>query len=164
MNNNKGFTLVEMLVSFVIVSVIAGIMMNVLLTVKDRSEKSYSLTQIAMTQANIAKTIKNDLKDYTLTNVAECGVNCYDFTYTTLGVKRLSLNENDNTVTYGTYIKKIPDGGLIGATITLNNTKIANIPSGNSSIFKLTIPINNMYNDNSNDVVVIHQYSGSIGL
>ena len=155
--NNKGFTLVEMLVSFAIVSVISLIMMNVLFTVKERSEKSSALTELTVMQSNISKTIKNDLDDYTLISVVNCGTRCYDFTYSTIGTKRLSVNTTTNVIMYGSYSKTLPTGSNANSLV-ITSVTTAGMPVGNNSIMKIVIGISNTYNDMLYNVELFYQY------
>lgn len=161
MMNNKGFTLVEMLLSFVIVSVIAGIMMDVLFNLKERSEKSSTLTQITIDAANITKTINNDLKRKKLTGIDTCisgSEDCYVFTFYDSTTKELSVNKNANTITYGGVIKELDEGAQVGSEITITNTYIGTVPSGKNSVLKILIPITNTYNSNTYSIEIVFQF------
>jgi len=155
---NRGFTLIELLVTFAIISVIAGIMMSVLLNLKARSDKTYALTQIAVTQANITKKIESDLRSYKLTSITNCGVGCYNMTYNTLGTKQLLLTPASNKIAYGTYTKILPTGAVLGSAITITTSYTTGISSGNNSILKISVSITNTYNDQSFNILVIYQY------
>lgn len=161
MKKNKGFTLVELLVSFAITSAICGIMMQSLFSIKERSEKTAAFTEISVAQSNIIKTIENDLNKDTLTSIVSCGTNCYTFSYETLDDKDLEINASTNTITYGDYTKVLPDAAVLGTSVTIDFDYIDTIATGNNSVLEIVIPITNKYNSNDNDIKIYYQYNNA---
>ncbi|NLL02322.1 MAG: type II secretion system protein [Mollicutes bacterium] len=70
--NNKGMTLVEIIVGVTLISVILIFLISVLITVRNEDERSRITSTLLMNQANITKEIENDFIDLGLVEIASC--------------------------------------------------------------------------------------------
>ncbi len=70
--NNKGMTLVEIIVGVTLISIILIFLISVLITVRNEDERSRITSTLLMNQANIIKEIENDFIDLGLVGIASC--------------------------------------------------------------------------------------------
>lgn len=155
----KGFTLVELLVTFGITTAITVAMMNTLFSIKERSDKTAEFTKISINQSNIIKKIEEDLNKYRVTSILSCGTNCFTFSYEEIDPKELLVNPDTNEISYGDYSKILSDKIIIGSPITISANTIDTIESGINSILKINIPMTNKYNSNDNSINIYYQYN-----
>ena len=95
MKNNKGFTVVELSVSFCLVAVIAILLFQVVLSLKEVYTSGDIKTGLLTKQGLMLKKIKEDLNSKTLVSVTSCEGEgyCFSFTYTD-GSKKLEIINN----------------------------------------------------------------------
>ena len=72
MRNNKGMTIVEIIVSITLVSIVLVFMLNLLITVKNFQNQSQNVSDLLINQALLTREIENDFKDYVLKGVSVC--------------------------------------------------------------------------------------------
>ncbi len=72
MKNNKGMTIVEIIVSLVLISVILIFLMNLLITVQNYSIQDQNATDLLINKAVITKAIEKDMNEYKLSSVGPC--------------------------------------------------------------------------------------------
>ena len=116
--NNKGFTLVELMVSIALIALVLVFMFNLLGDIKRESALSNEDISDALNRSTITRLIQNDFIENNLIKVEACNeeVLCYDFTFQNNNSKRLIVRENeieyDNerwVLDSGTYTK---DGSI----------------------------------------------------
>ena len=63
MRNNKGMTIVEIIVSITLVSIVLVFMLNLLITVKNFQNQSQNVSDLLINQALLTREIENDFND-----------------------------------------------------------------------------------------------------
>jgi len=132
--NKKGFTIVELMTTFTLVSIIAVLLINLTLTLKEIYINGDMKTALLTKQGNMTDKIYNDLKKDTLIEIASCGVNCVNFKYES-STKTLKIDKVKKILSYDKYAIKLGDGGYFGTV------EISNYESDIGYIFNLSIPI-----------------------
>ena len=72
MKNNKGMTIVEIIVSITLISIILILLISVLITVRNEDEKGKVTSTLLMNQAIITKEIETDFIELGLIGLASC--------------------------------------------------------------------------------------------
>lgn len=90
MRNNKGFSVVELIVSFTLTMVIVVILFEIIIALKNIYENSVTKSALVSKQNNLINYIYSDINDYSLSMVGTCGNNCVQFTYENGNIKNLS--------------------------------------------------------------------------
>lgn len=72
MKNNKGMTIVEIIVSIALISIILVFLINLLITVKNANDRNKASSELLINQALITKTIENDFTELKLKGVSYC--------------------------------------------------------------------------------------------
>lgn len=163
MKNNKGFTLVEMLVSFTLAMILVIIMFQLIINLKDVYMTSGIKTEMINKQYLMTNKIYKDLTEKKLSMVSRCEenqANCINLTYTTGETKTFYVDLTNNTLNYDNYVLKVNNNSNIGA-ITINCNVITEtkkiltikVPITNSNFKNDDFGINIVYPFNTNEVV-----------
>lgn len=115
MKNNKGFTLVELMTTVVLISIISILLIRLTITLKSIYIDGDMKTTLLTKQGTMTDKIYKDLKEKNLTSLTSCGNNCINFNYVD-GVKKLKINESKKIITYGNYSIKLGDGSYFGTS------------------------------------------------
>lgn len=71
-NNNKGMTLVEVIICITLISIVAIFLFNILASVNKQNKKSQTQSNLLINQALIIQAIETDFIDYQLENISKC--------------------------------------------------------------------------------------------
>ena len=152
--NNKGFTLVELIVSFVLITVISLALFKTTLTLQQQQQINLSKNKYKTFLISLNNTIQMDFMGDKVKSITSCGNNCYDIVYENVGEKRLSVA--DNIITYGSTKEKLPsDYKFIG---DIEFTSYTSDRVGYDSFILLTISIKNSYDSKIDKIKYMYQY------
>lgn len=70
--NNKGMTLVEVIICITLISIVAVFLFNILASVNKQNKKSQNQSTLLINQALIIQAIETDFIDYQLENISKC--------------------------------------------------------------------------------------------
>lgn len=147
MRNNKGFSMIELIVSFSITTVIVVMLLQIVLVLKDVYTKSSIKTALLNKQNIIVNLIYTDILDNELSSVTSCGDYCAIFTFNNIGTKRLS--SSDNIISYGDYTAELVGGSTIG--------KISLVTSTEDSVIYVNLPITHkLFNNKDFGIRIVH--------
>ena len=146
MKNNKGFTLVEMLVSFVLSMVLMIILFQLIIVLKEIYVSSGIKTELLNKQYLMTNKIYSDLNNKKLRKIESCvgSTICIDFTYSDNTVKRLTADMEEKTIQYDTYKIKFSSDSYIEVIII--NTHSSAI---GKSMFNVKVGVKNELNKNT---------------
>lgn len=141
MKNNKGFTLVELLVSFTLSMILVIIMFQLIINLKEVYEISGIKTEMINKQYLMINKIYTDLTTNKLVAIAKCdGIEeCIDLTYNNNTKKRLLIDLNNSQISYDNYIIKLKNDFYF-TTVTIKTTGFTNELNKNR-ILSINIPI-----------------------
>ncbi|MFI3307210.1 MAG: BspA family leucine-rich repeat surface protein [Mycoplasmatota bacterium] len=159
-DNKKGFTIIELICSFVIISVIIVFLFQILLHLKDIYVEVNLVSEIATKESLIESYISADFMAKELINIEQCGDNCFNFTYADASTGTLFLNDNNTVLTYNDYSISLSGGTTFGRILFSDNVLDEGY-EGKQSLLKLTIPIYNNILDESNYIEVYNRYDYS---
>jgi len=161
MKNNKGFTLVELLVSFTLSMILVIIMFQLIINLKDVYMMSGIKTEMINKQYLMTNKIYKDLIEKKVIKIENCNnpLVCIEFTFQDGSTKKLEVDEMNKTLSYDNYIIKQNNESYFG-TININtfysqsNKKIfnANIPIYNDSFKNTDFGINIVYPYNDQEI------------
>ena len=155
----NGFTLVELLVSFVLITVISLSLFKTTVTLQQQQQQNISKNKYKSFLIVLNSTIQMDFIGDKMQSVTSCGNNCYDIVYENGGEKRLSVE--DNIITYGTTKEKLPsDYKFIG---DIEFTSYVGDSVGNDSFILLTISVKNSYDSKIDKIKYMYQYNSENG-
>ena len=155
--NNKGFSIIEILVSFVIISFVTISMFSTVVYLMDKITSNITTVKTTIINGDIVNSVSKDLYTKKLYGISSCGANCYDITFQDLSVKRLQVSNIDNTIKYGGITLKYPSDTIIYGNMILSNDSFNN-PDKNNNIIKINVPVKNSMTDKINDINIVYQY------
>ncbi len=160
--NEKGFTLVELVVTLAIASVLIILFMNIGMIIRNIYSNYDSKTTLLIEQGNLSKAIHSKL-DKNIISYARCIDNeyfCFDFNLSDGSKSRLLVS--DDLISFDNYKYKISDD-LIVETSMSKQTLTGIDVIDNNSFFNLKISIKSkIYGDEEFGINYVYQYNSNI--
>lgn len=154
----NGFSTIELLVSFVIVSFVSIAMFKTVTDLMDKIDNYEQLSKITIINGTLSNKIEADLIQKKLYGVNACGCNCYDFIFQDLNTVRLTVDVTNKTIRYGNTTEVLPSNYVITNNMTLAETFITTPSTMFNTILKIFIPIKNNVNNSNFDLNIVYQY------
>lgn len=130
----KGFTVVELMTTFVLISIIGTLLIQLTITLKEIYINGDMKTTLLTKQSTITDKIESDLNNNKLISLTSCGETCIDFTYLS-GVKQLKIDKTKKVLSYDNYAIKLGDSNnFSNISVTKENYTIGNIINIKASI------------------------------
>ena len=139
--NKKGFTVVELIVSFALTMLVVTFLFEMIISLKDIYVESGIKSQLLNKQAIISSKVNNDFKNKTIKIALKCGSGCLNFFFDDNSSTKLIVDTNSNLFTYGNYTTKLIDGSSFGAFDIRNETVLGVNSGDNDSFVIIKIPI-----------------------
>ncbi len=161
MKNNKGFTVVELTVSFCLIATIAILLFQIILSLKEIYTNGDIKTGLLTKQALMTKKIKQDLNNKNLTAINNCDDNseCFRFVFNNTEQKDLVVDTENKVITYDGYSLNLNESSKFGQMTEENY--VGTSKSGNNSIIHINIPITNELVDGDFGINIVHQYNSN---
>ena len=119
--NNKGLTLIELIVTFALALAIVIILINTLVIIKDNYNDTETRTNLVVNQSTLSNLLNEKFQGNNLVSYSSCaGTFCYEFTFKDGDV--LELNVTTDTITFGKYVYKLDKlSEVVDPSLTINN-------------------------------------------
>jgi len=158
MKNNKGFTIIELLVSFVLSMIIITIMFQLILNLKDVFQTSSIKTDMLNKQNLMINKIYSDLLEKKLMIINQCGLDCISFTFTDGTTKELYANIEKGYLTYDNYTIKLNNQSYF-TNVKIENNGISKTDKSNK-VLSINIPIyNNLFKNENFGINIVYLYN-----
>ena len=109
---NRGFTLVELIVTFALAATIIIILFNVVIIVKNNYEESTVRTKLLINQSTLSNLLNSKINNNNLASYDECSGNfCYRFTFKNGEVIELKVTETK--IQFGNYAYVLAKGDKV---------------------------------------------------
>lgn len=156
--NKKGFTVVELIISFSLTMAIAVFLFQIVIALKDLYNENGYRTQLLNKQAVIANQINRKMRDKGIRSVTKCGDYCILFTYLDSTTDQLTIDVSKNAFTFGNYMTILPTGTKVGnISVNVYNSPVM-LSYHNDSIMVLDIPLTNTNIKGNFNVTAVYQY------
>ena len=136
MLNNKGTTLVELLVSFLLLMLLMGGMLSLIFSLKKTANNTVFKQDITDYKNTVVILIQEDVIRDKLSSIASCSSEnliCSDLTFSNGSVRRIIIDEGSKTIRYDGIIYEMPNSSEISVT----NSSITLL----DNVFKIPVPI-----------------------
>lgn len=160
MKNNKGFTIVELLVSFTLSMVLVIIMFQLIINLKDLYISSGVKTELLSKQYIITNKIYTDLIEKKVTALSGClgKPECITFSFQDGTTKTLDIDMDENMLTYGDYVIKLTEESYY-TTASISTVGYTS-GRGNNRILTIDIPIyNHRFNNINFGIRIVYPYN-----
>lgn len=154
---NKGFTLIEVIVSFVLVAIISVFLFQVVISLKTIFLAGDIKTTMLNKQGIITQKIYNDIDENNLISVDSCQneENCALFTYSSQ-TKKLKIDKQNRIIAYDDYTIKLDQGSIIG------NVTISKISTNGGNLFILKAPVQHKLFDGDFGIDIVIKTENSV--
>lgn len=160
MNKEKGFSSLELLISFIIISLLTTAMFRTVLVLNNKLFYYQHTSVLTIFRGTIMNIIQKDLMENGLSNIVSCGSNCYNIVFSGGNSKRLELNIDNKTLKYGNFAESLSKDASFIDDITLTNETIDGISAGKyNKILNIKIPIKSDIYDERYDINIVYQYT-----
>ncbi len=161
--NQRGFTVVELVVSFALAMIVIVFLFQVLIQVKELYVSGVFKTELLTKQTNITKAISDDLSNKKVLYATNCGEYCLNFTFDDNTTKQFKVDKTNKVVRYGNYAIKLADGSKIGEMHVTTETPMTS-PSaammGNNSFIRIDVPItHHLFTGDNFGIRLVYQYN-----
>ena len=157
--NQKGITLVELLVSFSIITILSLGLFKATLSIEEKQMINITKNNFVSFNSIINNSIQNDFLTKEINSFTQCGTNCYEIKYKGNEIKKLELNKDKKIISYGDVKEKLPNNYFFYDDINL--IKYTSSDNENNSYILLNIPIRSNFNSNKKDIKIMYQYNGT---
>ena len=137
MKKKNGFTMVELLVSLVLITTLSIALFKVVANIQKKEQINIARNSLTAFKAVLNNNIETDFINDTITELYSCGDNCFDITYKNKGKVRLNLE--DNIITYGSMKEELPKNYKLYSNISI--TFYESDEENKNAYVLLTIPI-----------------------
>ena len=137
MKKKNGFTMVELLVSLVLITTLSIALFKVVANIQKKEQINIARNSLTAFKAVLNNNIETDFINDTITELYSCGDNCFDITYKNKGKVRLNLE--DNIITYGSMKEEIPKNYKLYSNMSI--TFYESDEENKNAYVLLTIPI-----------------------
>ena len=138
--NKKGFTVLELIVSFTLAATIGFFLLRITMVINDLYTDSYVKTNIISKQNIMTERMYDDFLYNDVKVVLKCGNNCLRFIFSDNSEKLFEID--NNTFKWGDFTLKLTDGSVYN-DVTTNNKKNLSSVEFNNSLLSIKIPIVN---------------------
>ena len=108
MNKKRGFTLVELIVSFVLITVISLAFFRTVLVLQEQQLENIASNKFKTFTMRLNSLIQNDFLNDKIESINRCGINCYEIVYLKKGEIILEINNENDVLSYGEDKEEIP--------------------------------------------------------
>lgn len=160
MKNKRGFTTVELLVSFTMTLTIVIILFQIIIALKNLYINNGIKTQLLNKQGLITNQIASALNENKISRITRCGTDCYRFSYKNNQTEELQIDKLNRTIAFGNWTNTLAENSRFGS-IMIDSYQTPTVSKENNNAFIIVdIPI---YNDNFKDknfgIHFIYQYN-----
>lgn len=167
--NKKGFTIIELGMSFCIVSAIAIVLFQLVVSIKDLYLAGNVKTTLLNKQGIMTKRINDDLVAYDLKKINSCGISCLEFSYAEkneteiVKTSKLMIDPYNVSISYDDYTIELEMGSSFKQTV-VDYTKVVDegITDNNNTILQIKIPVQNKLVDGDFGLNLIIQYNDQV--
>lgn len=167
--NKKGFTVIELIVSFALVMIVVVMLVQVVTIVKTLYMNAGIKTELLNKQAIMNRKISQQFNNKDIKAAVRCGAGCLTFIYEDDTSSNLLVNketgmfsfiDNDNgTINYTT---KLITGSHFG-DIDISNETVVGVSDGKKNSFiKIKIPVKHTLVEGDFGINIIYQYDSRI--
>lgn len=162
MKNNKGFTLIELAVSFCLVATISIMLLQLVLSLKEIYVSGDIKTTLLNKQGIMTKKIYDDLNSKELSSITSCGLSCLTFTYTDKTSANLLVDPGNKTLTYGDYTLQLDNSSTFGKVNISYDETLAAQSIKSDSVLTINIPIYSKLIEEDFGIHIVKKYNRNI--
>lgn len=159
----KGFTVIELIVSFSLVMVIVIFLFQIVIGLRNLYVNSGLKTELLNIQSLLSKEINKKMANNNLVSVLKCGSYCLNFVYSNGESDKLQIDYNKNTLQFGNYKAILPNNSYLGnanVSYAFAGTFLEDV---DNTMILISIPIySENFKDENFEIKVVYQYNSNL--
>lgn len=145
MKNQKGFSIIELIVSFSVCLVIAVILFQIVISLRELYEQSGLTTELLNKQNIIVDKIYDDILSVGLESASSCGTYCVEFKFKNASIK--TFKYESAKLFYDDYVTNLNNGVTVG-NISINTQ---------NNVVSIQLPITHkLFPKDNFDIQIVH--------
>jgi len=157
--NNKGFTVVELIVSFSLTIVITIFLVQIVSALNNLYNNSGVKTELLTKQSLISSQINSKLNDKEISSLTACGNYCIQFNYTDNTNDILKVDYGSNTLSFGGFKTNLPSGSYF-KDVKIDVVYAATVQIDvNNAMLNIVIPIYSEKIEGDYGVNIVYQFN-----
>jgi len=166
MKKNEGFTVYELLISIILLSIIIVSLTSIIFSVRDKQAKITAEYEMQAFRGLVLNEIEKDINTIGVSEIVECdgvndGTNCMAFVFNN-DTKELLIDTNSNYISYDGIEYDLPTNAYFEEPIPEPTKSTYTVASGYNSIVTLTIPLKNYEFTEDFNISIILQYNNNL--
>lgn len=153
---NSGFTLVELIVCFALITIVSLGFFKTILSLQEQQLLNIAKNNFKAFSTVLNNKIQHDFINDKIEKIEACGDMCYDITYTARGTIRLSYDEENSVIYYDDIKEKIPKNYKFLDKIEINS--YSGEEEGFNSFFSINMYLKNNYDSKIENIKYLYQY------
>lgn len=122
MKNNKGFSILELIVSFSLTMIIVVILFEIIVSMKEIYEKSVTKTELINRQNLFTDYLYNDKLNNNLIGIGVCGNNCISFSFQDGQIKNWTWDTQFGVMAYDSYTTNLLKNAQFDTSLSLTDS------------------------------------------
>lgn len=160
---NKGFTTVELIVSFALTSVMLLLLFELVVSIRGLYLSSGIKTELLTKQAVMTSKINEDFTNYNILSMSNCGVDCLNIHFEGGLIKQLSVDATNGLLKYGNYVSELIQGSRFLQPTVLTYTEPTSPANNADSYFIIKIVVTHrLYENEDFGVKVLKTYDSRV--
>lgn len=160
--NKKGFTLVEFVVSFSLITVILILLFEIIISVREIYFSAGIKTELLSRQVLMTEKINDDFYSNEIVNIVNCGQNCLTVSFSDGTSKNLSIDIENKIFQYGNYYTNLINNSNFDQPFITFKTFYNVGEDQYDSFVTIKIPVHHHLYKEDFGVLAIYQYDSRV--
>lgn len=160
--NKKGFTLVELIVSFAMISILSLVVFRTTISIQQKQARNIAYSNYVTFYSSVNNVIQTDLVNKIIDELEYCGRNCYKIKYKNEDAKELSIDIENKLIRYGGFVERLPVSFKYYLDLTITEDIYEAVDGHYNAMLTIRIPMNSTILPNERDLYYIYQYNSDI--
>ena len=159
----KGFTVVELIVSFSLTIVIAILLFQLIINLKRLYDNSILKTELVNIQSIVSREINDKFLNNKIIDIDFCGNNCWRFVYEDNSSDELKIDNENEKIEFGNYTTKLDNGSYIkDFSVNVSNSGNFSSSANNSNLLINISLTNDSFKNQTIDINVVYQFNDEV--
>lgn len=155
----NGFTLVELITTFSLISVVVLVLVQLILNVKKTYENLGVKTELLQMQGTLVDKLYTSLLTKNVQIISDCGENCLEFYYQNGENEKLTVDVQNKIISFGKYTASILDAVQLYPLETSISYAQKELVNKEDALIEIHIPIKEPIHNQDFSIHVVFQYN-----
>jgi len=160
--NNKGITIIELVVSFSLTLIIALFLTEIVLFLKNVYIINGIKSEIIVKESLISDRLNTLIKDRKISSISSCGTKCINLVFSDNQVETINFNMSSNIINIGEFSVGLPTNVKINSA-DFSITNVDGVTSGkDNAIFRIDVELGSDLIEETFNINVLYQFDNRV--